>query len=313
MSNNYKIHNETASINESEMVNIGGVDQYVLVRGKRIDNPIMLFLHGGPGAPLSPIAFHFPSDIEENFLVAHWDQRGAGKSYHDNISKESINEEQFIEDTIEVVDYLISKYNKEKIYLLGLSWGSLLGINAVHRYPEKFYAYIASGQIVDAQEGLKVAYQALLDEAKRQNNVEAIKELEQIGDVPRKNSDDNLVQLKWVRQFGFGERNTSHLYEESCSDEEMQRIVQGVEFTCNHMSDLFKLSVNHIKEIKVPVYFCSGRDDYQTPSLVVKKYCEKLIAPKKDFIWFENSAHAPICDEPEKFKDVLLEILKETN
>lgn len=298
------------SLNKSEMVTIGGIEQHILVRGHSKENPIILILHGGPGAPLSPIASKFPEKIEENFVVAHWDQRGAGKSYSTKIPKESMNVEQFISDTLEVTDFLINKYSKDRIYLLGLSWGSLLGINAVHRHPEKYHGYIGSGQIVSAEEGAKVAYDFMLNEVKKQNHSEALKELVEIGRPPHKDDDDFMIQLKWVRMLGFGERNTSKLFEECCSDEEINRIVQGVNFTnVQLMEELNELDIRHIKEIKVPIYFCMGKDDYQTPSILVERFYNDLKAQKKDFIQFENSAHGPSFDEPDKFVDVLLDVL----
>ncbi|WP_162265447.1 alpha/beta fold hydrolase [Abyssisolibacter fermentans] len=306
-------------VNESEIVTIGGVDQYILVRGNDKNNPIILFLHGGPGIPYSPNISEFQSKIEKNFIVANWDQRGAGKSYNENIPKDSMNLEQLASDTIEVVNYLLKKFNKNKLYLVGQSFASVFGLITINNYPEKFYAYIGIGQIVNSQEGEKISYEFLLDEAKKQNHILAIKELEKIGHPPYKNClTDISIQRKWLNEFGYVERN-SDIYEDlikNCTDKEFKTIMDGSEFSVKYLfTDLIEKNINFfnsIKEVKAPVYFCMGRYDYTTPSIIVEKYARQLKAPKKESIWFENSAHFPEYEETDKFYEILLRILEET-
>lgn len=318
MSKISKTVNWEEAINESEVVNIGGVAQYILIRGNNKNNPIILFLHGGPGIPYSTNASEFQRKIEEHFVVVNWDQRGTGKSYNRDIPKDSMNLEQFISDTNEVVDYILNKFNRDKLYLAAQSFGSVLGIMTVNRYPEKFYAYIGIGQVVDIKENERVSYEFLLNEVKKQKHTTAIKELEEIGHPPYKNFlSDMSKQRRWLNEFGYVERNCNifRSFKEKCSEEEIERIMEGSDFTAKYLlTEIIEKEISFfesIKEIKVPVYFCMGRYDYTSPSIIVEKYSKQLKAPKKENIWFENSAHFPDYEEPDKFSDVLLNILEE--
>ncbi len=128
-------NNNVASIDKIEL---GGIDQYIMVRGRDISNPILLFLHGGPGYSQISFARKYQEELEDSFIVINWDQRGSGMSYSFDIPKESMNREQFIDDSKELIDYLCKKYDKEKIYLAGHSWGSELGLYPHIEEPEKF-------------------------------------------------------------------------------------------------------------------------------------------------------------------------------
>ena len=302
-------------INQSEIVNIGGVEQYLLIRGNNRNNPIVLFLHGGPGTPLSPIKTVFPKELEENFVVVHWDQRGAGNSFSESISPESMNLEQFISDSIEITNYILKEYDREKIYILGLSWGSILGINLAYRYPEKFYGYIGISQVVDMKKGEEISYDFLLKEAQKLRNMDAVSELEDIGRPPYKKTEDILIHRKWLNQLGLAERktNSSKIYMDNCSDSEIEKIVKGIGFTASTLLNrILDYNIYSMNEIKIPVYICMGRYDYQTPCVLAEDYFNNLKAPKKEFFYFEESAHAALLEEPDRFSEILLKVLKET-
>lgn len=306
-------------INVSEMVNIGGIMQHIMVRGNT-QNPVVLFIHGGPGIPYSCYSQYFQQEIEQNFLVVNWDQRGAGKSYQSNIPIDTMNLEQFILDSKEVVDYILNRYNKEKLFLSAQSIGSVYGLMTVHRFPEEFFGYISTGQIVDTYQNELVSYNLILDEAKRLNNAEAIKELTDIGEPPYKNFIRDIgIERKWLSLLGFVEKNFK-VFESitnNFTNDELDIIMKGQEFSVNHLfTNIYKNNINFIetiKDIEVPVYFCMGRYDYVAPQILVEKYCEILKSPLKRCIWFEDSAHFPELDESTKFNQVLLEILQETN
>ncbi|WP_105618152.1 alpha/beta fold hydrolase [Vallitalea okinawensis] len=306
-------------VNESTIITIGGVDQHILIRGNRVNNPIILFLHGGPGIPSSPNAVQYQTRIEDHFLVINWDQRGAGKSYYDNIPKETMNLEQFVSDTAEVIDFLLTKFNRKKLYIAGQSFGSIIGLDIITRYPEKFYAYIGIGQVIDLKENEKISYDFLLEKSKEKKHVTALKELEEIGAPPYANLlRDISIQRKWLNEFDCIERKCN-IYKElkdNSSDKEFENIVKGASFTAtNLLTHLFERGINFfntIQEIEVPAYFCMGRYDYASPSMIVDKYVKQLKAPKKECIWFEHSAHFPDYEEPVKFVNLLLRILEET-
>jgi len=307
--------NKNTNIIQSEMIEIGGIEQYLMVSGYDRNKPLILFLHGGPGVPLSLLRPYFPEEIEKNFMVAHWDQRGAGKSYSDDIPADSMNVEQLIADTLEMVDYLRKYYGKQKIYLCGISWGTILGIHAVDRYPEKFHAYIGMSQVVDIERGEKISYDYLLEEVKKQDIREAIEELVEIGKPPYKNSEQLMTQRKWLHKLGLSERkiNSNELFSKSCSPEELKKVGKGVSFSEEHLnSEILNYNID-IEKIDIPVYLCMGKYDYQTPSIIAKEFCAKLKAPRKEFIWFEESAHSTMLEEPDKFLEVLLRVLDETS
>lgn len=301
-------------IEDKQMVQIGGIKQYIDVAGDA-QNPILLFLHGGPGATLSSIMDYFPKTYQENFLVANWDQRGAGNSYHDDIPKETMNIEQLVLDGMEVVDYLLKKYNKEKLFLLGGSWGSVIGINLAKKIPEKLYAYISSGQLVDFEKSEQISYDFLLTEVKKLKDEEAIRDLERIGRPPYKNLDDLDVHRKWFNGLGFAERNvdSSKIYQEYLTNEEIEQLVKGVQFSGEVLNkdDMAKFEAKNNTEFTIPMYFFIGKYDYLTSWELQKEYCEKIKAPLKRIIWFEDSGHANFIEEPEKFANELVKVKKE--
>jgi len=315
-----KIEGSIASLEE---IDIGGISQYILVRGNSQNNPILLFLHGGPGYPQISYARKFQSSLEENFIVVNWDQRGAGKSYSDTIAEESMNREQFILDTHELVEYLCRRFDKDKIFLVGHSWGSDIGIETANRYPERFHAYIGIGQAINTEEQENISYEYVLSKAKEEGNEEAISELDRIGHPPYKNHEiDVMIQRKWLMEYGGAERNVNTLKEiilGSLLSPEYTwidgiKFYKGNYFTRRTMFnkvkefDLF----NQLPELKIPAYFCLGRYDYNTPSELVVRYYNQLEAPKKKLFWFEESAHEPHFEEPDKFAETLLMILEET-
>ena len=128
------------SIESLEAIELGKVEQWILIRGEDRTRPVLLWLHGGPGQPLMPTAHHYDAELIKHFVVVHWDQRGAGKSYDPALSPEQLSVDQFIADTYDLVQYLRQRFNVPKIYLIGHSWGSELGALTVARYPELFYA-----------------------------------------------------------------------------------------------------------------------------------------------------------------------------
>jgi pimeloyl-ACP methyl ester carboxylesterase len=165
------------SIAEIEKVILGGQEQYIIIRGVDAAKPIMLFLHGGPGSPEVAFIKHFNPDIEKDFVMVYWEQRGAGKSYSKDIPPESMNMDQMISDTRELSEYLVNRFNREKIFLMGHSWGSLLGTLTAHKYPELYYAYFGIGQVGDQFKGEQISLRWAKDQAVERNDHKAVKTL----------------------------------------------------------------------------------------------------------------------------------------
>lgn len=311
------------SVASLEKISLGGFDQWILIRGHSINNPVLLFLHGGPGSVEGPFAYKFESELEKYFIFVNWDQRGAGKSYSKKMLKTDITIENYISDTHELVLYLKKRFQKEKIYLVGHSWGSILGMLVVQRYPDLFYAYIGIGQVVNAIENEKISYQFVFDQAKKLGNKKAQKQLENIQPYPSENLKHLRIQRKWLAKFGgfmHGEKSMWPLLKigigsPEYSFKDLYRFYKGSKFSLECMwLELLKINFfEQIPEIKVPAYFCVGRHDYTTPFELAERYFQRLKAPKKKLIWFENSGHNLNFEEPKKFEDVLInQILPDT-
>ena len=155
------------SISEIRQVKAGGIDQHLIIRGENKYNPILLFLHGGPGTPEFPFMKSDELDLEKEFIVVHWDQRGAGKSYADDIPVESMTVDQLVEDAVEITEYLKTTFNQEKIYLMGHSWGSFLGTMIAARHPQHFYSYIGIGQVCYQYKGERLSLEWIKEQAQK--------------------------------------------------------------------------------------------------------------------------------------------------
>jgi len=291
------------SISKIEFIKIGGIQQCVLIRAKNTTNPILLFLHGGPGMPMMYLAHEFQRPLESNFLVVQWDRRGAGKTYSRNKpSEESMNVRQLINDTYELIDTLRNRYNQDKIILAGHSFGTYLGSIMVNERPDLFSSYISIGQVVDNEitEQLQEAF--IREQAKLKGKNEVISELDQAVKPGFEN---------YLFEFGGELKNSKSFmpliwaglkapeYELS----EVLDVSEGSSFSSLNMKyNVLSESIYHeIKEYKVPVYFFVGRWDYTTPHELISEYYQIVDAPKKEMVYFEDSAHFPFFEEPEKF------------
>ncbi len=315
---------KTNSIAVLEKLRIGGINQWVLIRGHNVNNPILLFLHGGPGSAQIGIAYKFQRILEKYFTVVQWDQRGAGKSFSFKIPKQSMNIEQFILDSNDLIEQLKKRFGKEKIFLVGHSWGSTLGMLLIQRYPENFHSYIGMGQATNQIEGEKISYEFVLEQAKKNDNRKAIKQLEKIRNKEVWNLKYSQIQRRWLNRFGgwyYGARSNWIVLKLFFTSPEYS-IVDLIKFTIGALFSLRMMWKNvlqdinlfeQVKEVEVPVYFCAGKYDYNTPFELVEKYYNQIKAPTKNLYWFEKSAHSPNFEEKSKFEDILIkQILRDT-
>ncbi len=305
-------------IESLEAVELGGVEQWIYLRGHDRSKPVLLFLHGGPGTSEMPLARDFGLRLEEHFVVVHWDQRGAGKSCTSEIPNDSLRLPQYLADTAELVELLRRRFGVEKIFLLGHSWGSVLGVLTVQRQPELFHAYVGLGQVVDIRRGEEISYRFVLDRAKAEGNAKALEELATVR-PPYSSMDDLMLQRNWL----------SHYRGDVLEGGAIRKIVQAVLFAPEYSAldaisfygcvvnsldqawdDLANIDfVHQAPRLEVPVYFFTGRHDYNTPFELVEDYYEILEAPHKEIVWFENSAHMANLEEPDRFQDLLIQKL----
>lgn len=309
-------------INTLEEITLGGVKQWILMRGEDTANPILLYLHGGPGFPEMPFTHIDSLCLEKHFIVVNWDQRGAGKSYNPEIPLETMNIEQFLSDTYELIQMLRKRLSKDKIFLIGHSWGSILGLYTAYRHPEALYAYIGMGQVINAREAEMISYRYTVEKARDADDAEAIEILKKIGPPPYEGGyqslrtqrmllaryDGSFRKISYVDLRRFW--NTSPHYTETDRNHLMRAFI----LTQNLLWDKV-MEVNffrEVPEVEIPVYFFMGRYDYQTPFEIVEHYFSVLKAPHKEIVWFENSGHLPNLDEPDAYQEKLINIVLKT-
>lgn len=310
-------------INSLEKVTLGGVDQWILIRGWNRDNPVLLMMHGGPGFPCMPFA-HIAADLEKRFVVVHWDQRGAGKSYLPS-EDSSMNMKQFIGDTLELTDLLRGRFKQAGIFLCAHSWGSMIGALAVAQAPDRFSAYIAISQAANAPESERMMYRWALEKAADRGNEKATAELKKPGPPPYERFADYNRMVDWITRFSSLEHRPitgwhfARLALESpfYSWVDLVRIPLGARFSFSHLwreafykTDLLKQA----PRLDVPVFFFLGRHDHTATAspAMAERYFNALEAPRgKRLVWFENSGHWPQLEEPARFQTEIIRAIDE--
>jgi pimeloyl-ACP methyl ester carboxylesterase len=304
------------AIAELSTVMLGGIEQHLLIRGRDRSKPVLLYLHGGPGGAFIPFARLFSRRLEDHFVVVHWDQRGAGKSCASGAPAESFTNEQFLSDTSELIDWLRRRFAVEKLYLVGHSWGSELGIATAQRRPEVLHAYVGIGQVVNMPRNEEISYRFVVERAQAEGNQEALSELQGVA-PPYRGMDDLGIQRRWLSHYhgdvygggGF----LRFLLRAALSPEytllERARYVPCMMDSVDRLwPELVKFDAPvQVPRLEIPVFFFTGHHDYNTPFELVEEYAAALEAPHVEIVWFEESAHSPPLEEPERFADLLVE------
>ena len=315
-----------AGISEKIYMDVGGIRQGMFLRGMDTSKPVLLFLHGGPGSPELAMGMNTEGErkLAKFFVVCYWDQRGAGMSFSSKINQETMTVSQMIEDTKEVTLYLQKRFNKDKIYIMGHSWGTYLGIKTISKYPELYYAYMGMGQVTNQKKSEILAYHYMLEEAKRRKEAKAIQRL-QAFDV----NDASFPPMKYIqgiRSKLMNEYGIGVMHENASMSKMLKDMIKFKGYTLkekmNYMRGLLfsqKLLFPNIiedslfvssKSFNIPVFILHGKYDYQVSHDLAKEYYESIDAPRKGFYTFEHSAHSPFWEEPEAFAVALREIVK---
>jgi pimeloyl-ACP methyl ester carboxylesterase len=311
-------------INVLEQVKLGGVTQWISIRGAHPQAPVLLFLHGGPGsANLAKLRLQVP-ELEQHFVVVNWDQAGAGKSASVGFDYRQLSIEQMVSDAHELVTCLKARFGVEKIYLMGFSWGTVIGLALAARYPEDFIAYIGVSQEVNPAEGEQISLEYVRLKAAQTGDTRAIKAL--AGIDPAYVSPDWLQQLSternWLLHYG-GVYHTASSY-----SHELWLLLRAHEYSLVEVglwpgrsrASLTQLwpavmQVNFfetIPSVDCPIYFFVGRFDDNAPGQLTEAYFQKVEAPAgKRLVWFEHSAHDIFYDEPQRLEQEVLAVLKE--
>jgi len=306
----------TQGVNEQLKLRIGGVDQWVTIRGKDRRNPILLFLHGGPASTAMPEAYTFQTPWEDYFTVVQWDQRGAGKTYGANTEEAmapGMSIDGMTNDAAELVQYLREHYGKQKIFVLGHSWGTILGVNLAQRHPEWLYAYISVGQVVNGKRNEEVGFNYALRRAREEGNQEAIRELEAMAPYPgdgKMTLDRIGMRSKWEMYYGglaWGRKD--YQFEDDAesispdySHEDMVALGKGSLYSLNHLlTPMINVDFDHVTKFDCPVIVYVGAHDYTTPHEVAEEWYGHIQAPSKKLVSFNDSAHMMMQEQPGRF------------
>lgn len=318
------------SIATLEKIKLGGVDQWLIIRGHDIHNPVLLFLSGGPGSSEAARVLRFNSELEKHFVVVIWEQRGCGKSYPSLNPKSRLTVDQYAADIVELTELLRARFDEDKIYLVGHSWGTIIGTRAAQARPDLFHAYIGTAQMVDVLETDQMIYDLVLDHARSTGDAAFARTLEAQGRPPyigknpvqpyatlfgreyavfevpnikdeayRRDGDILLLMLKqpeygWLDRINnlLGLMNTFNVVYPQLQDMDFRR---------------------DATRFDLPVYIVLGRYDMNNPSQIPEEYFNLLEAPKKELIFFENSGHGMIWEEASLFHRLMIEtVLPET-
>jgi pimeloyl-ACP methyl ester carboxylesterase len=288
-----------AKIDTTEIISVGRIKQFISIKGRNKDNPVLLFLHGGPGSSMIAAADKFTDKLQDEFVVVQWDQRETGETLKLNPSPEKLTVKLLQNDTYEVIKLLLKKFNHQKLYLVSHSWGSVLAFNIADKHPELLAAYIAISPIIDQQKSAQLTEQTLKEWALKNNNELALKELNLVK-IPFEKEEDLFYSQKWLFirngvEFAKKDDFRSKYY-----------AWMSVWFPVWKESignNLFK----SLPAVNCPVYFIEGNADDLSAHTIVEDYYKFLKAPQKDFFWFNHSGHTVFNTEPEKLQEVIID------
>lgn len=302
-------------IEQSLLVPINGTRQWISIRGNDRRNPILLVLHGGPGSPEMPAAWTFQAPWEDYFTVVEWDQRGTGKTYAANTPAQmapGMSADGMTRDAADLANYLRERFHKKKIFIMGHSWGTVLGVMLVQRHPDWFYAYIGVGQVINSRRGETLGYQFALREAQAHHNAEAIRELQAIAPYPGKELTLQRVAVrsKWEMYYGglaYGRRDFSwdaNTWELSpdYSASDLDAISAGSLYSLKYLlGPMLDADFDQVTHLGCPVIEFVGAHDYTTPTSPVIAWFERLDAPSKRLVVFADSGHMMLEEQPGRF------------
>ena len=310
------------SIATLETVSLNGSKQWISVRGQDVTNPVLLFLAGGPGGSQLATARFALAELEKDFIVVNWEQPGSGKSF-DAIDRSTITPERYIEDAHDLVIQLQERFGQEKVYILGESWGSALGLMLIQRYPDLFHAFIGTGQMVTFLENDLICYNFALSLAEENGNIKKVEKLTKQGPPPYYGKDVAWQEAAFLMDtFSYMNANPAiadngaNTFRDLAASEyglyDKVSWFRGVLETLNvvypQLWDIdFRLSAT---ELDVPVYFFIGRHDVNAPTILLEEYFRLLKAPHKEIVWFEHSGHTPWVSESSLFVQEMVETVK---
>lgn len=306
------------SIATLETVTLNSSQQWISIRGKDTSKPVLLFLAGGPGGSQLAAARFALGGLEDHFVVVNWEQPGSGKSF-DAVDRATLTPERYIEDAHALVAILKERFRQEKVYVLGESWGSALGIWLVQRYPEDFHAFIGTGQMVAFLENDLMCYEFALDWARQRGDSAKVEALTKQGPPPYYGSGmawkeaaflgDTFAYMNQnpaIRDNGFNTWRDLAAPEYGLYDKVswFRGVLQTLDVVYPQLWEVdFRQQAT---KLEVPIYFLIGRHDINAPTVFVEDYYAVLDAPHKQIVWFEHSGHTPWVSESDRFVETMV-------
>ncbi len=318
------------SIAELTAVSLGGHEQTIMIRAHSADLPVLLYLSGGPGQSDLPYSRVLFEDLTQDFVVVSWDQRGTGKSYPSLAPTETLTLDQAVADTIELTNYLRERFDEEKIYLMGESWGTTLGVLAVQQQPDLYYAWIGSGQMVSQRETDRQLYREVLDLAERTGNTALTEQMLAFGEPPYADTPyPNAVVMGYYEQLGQPYTPPQDYIERGTAANVGPWGILGSEYNLvekvnvlRGLIDMFTLMYPQLQEIDfrqdvprldVPVYMLDGAAELAARRDLALAWYDQLDAPIKRIYTFDNAGHSVAFEQFSALHQILTEtILPET-
>ena len=308
-------------IQEAMFVPAGGIGQWIEIRGEDRRNPVILFLHGGPGASVTALSSLF-KPWEKHFTVVMWDQRCSGKTFAlggaDSCKAMSI--ESVAREGNQVAEFVRSRLHQDKIIVLGHSWGTMIGLRMIHDRPDLYSAYVGTGQVASIAEKEPVIYADALKRVRAAHDDEGVRALQKIGPPPYKTFQDEGIERDWSERYDIPpERDLRadmtplvlfapgwSLWDTYQTFERAQHYAEAATFDADRNYDARSLG----PDFAVPVYVFNGEADTITPTALARRWYDGIRAPKKDFVVLKGGGHSAVLTQPGAFLDALLQHLK---
>lgn len=312
MENNSK--NSSLAIDEGMFVKINGVDQWITIRGQDLGNPILLWLHGGPGIAMSSQEPIF-AEWEKYFTLVHWDQPGGGATYAKNMDtgEGPLTPERFTRDGIAVAECIRKHLHAEKMVLMGMSWGTQLGLMMVKKRPDLFSAYVGTAQVVSGSRGCKLGYELALEAARKRDDKAAIEELERVGPPPYKTVEDFFIRQKYTNPPGLPPSPA-----EKSALEEIAKILSvsppadaryiakglpdydGMKVFIETQKAMFKegwkFEARDLGSLyTIPIFVFQGENDLNAPAVLAREFINEIQAPIKKYVEIPGAGHMTIA------------------
>ncbi len=281
-------------INISEAVEIGGLKHWITIKGSSKDNPVMLFLHGGPGNSVMSYANKFTGDLQNHFLIVQWDQRGSGETALLNPGNQTLSVDLMVSDAAELINHLCKRFGQNKIYLMGHSWGGFLGLMLAAKHPHLLKRYFAISPMVNQLESERLSLQWMIRKATQEKNTHALNELALIN-IPFQGGEQLYYHRSWLAKLA-GNKFPTREFVEKWADVWLSLFNEASQV------NFFEVA----PEMKCPIYFMIGTKDYQTYFELAELYYNSLAAERKKLFWFEGSGHSPHTKDPKKFQEIVI-------